>query len=171
MKNMKNILRHISSFIAPITLCFVIPYFILLHEHFLSSELIDKTIILFIILGLIFNLIGLILLVLTIRMFILIGNGTIMSWHPTKKLVVVSFYAYVRNPMLLSIIIILLGESITFVSHGIAMFAILSFILSEVYLIFAEEPGLEKRFGKEYIEYKRNVPRWIPRFKPWKPNE
>jgi len=118
-----------------------------------------------------FILIGIVLIALTIRMFILIGNGTIMSWDPTKKLIVVSLYAYVRNPMILSIIIILFGESIIFVSYGIIKLAILVFILSEVYLIFAEEPGLEKRFGKEYIEYKRNVPRWIPRFKPWKLNE
>ena len=35
--------------------------------------------------------------------------------------------------------------------------------------ITSEEPGLEKRFGAEYVEYKRNVPRWIPRLKPWRP--
>jgi protein-S-isoprenylcysteine O-methyltransferase Ste14 len=30
-----------------------------------------------------------------------------------------------------------------------------------------EEPGLVKRFGEDYLSYKRNVPRWIPRWTPW----
>jgi protein-S-isoprenylcysteine O-methyltransferase Ste14 len=49
--------------------------------------------------------------------------------------------------------------------------AILVFIINTVYFIFSEEPGLQKRFGEEYVEYKKNVPRWIPRLKPWKPME
>jgi protein-S-isoprenylcysteine O-methyltransferase Ste14 len=82
---------------------------------FLSTELIFITPILLPILGVLFSLIEIVLLLLKIRLFILIGRGIIMPWDPTKKLIVVSLYAYVRNPMLLSIIIILLGEVIFFI--------------------------------------------------------
>ena len=36
-----------------------------------------------------------------------------------------------------------------------------------VYIPLAEEPGLARRFGYEYLAYQRNVPRWIPRVRPW----
>jgi protein-S-isoprenylcysteine O-methyltransferase Ste14 len=102
-------------------------------------------------------------------MLIMIGNGTIMPWDPTRKLVTGSLYSYVRNPMILSLIIILVGEAILFASYGIALLAVLNLVINTVYFIFSEEPGLKKRFGEEYAEYKRNVPRWIPRLKPWRP--
>jgi protein-S-isoprenylcysteine O-methyltransferase Ste14 len=121
------------------------------------------------IIGLVIGVVGLILFIMTIRMFIMIGNGSIMPWDPTRKLIIVSLYSYVRNPMILSLIIILVGESISFASYGIALLAVLNFVINTIYFIYSEEPGLEKRFGEEYIEYKKNVPRWIPRLKPWPP--
>jgi protein-S-isoprenylcysteine O-methyltransferase Ste14 len=102
-------------------------------------------------------------------MFIMIGNGTIMPWDPTRKLITASLYGHVRNPMILSLITMLVGESIMFASYGIALFAILNFVINTIYFIFSEEPGLEKRFGEEYVEYKNNVPRWVPRLRPWRP--
>jgi protein-S-isoprenylcysteine O-methyltransferase Ste14 len=49
----------------------------------------------------------------------------------------------------------------------LGLIAFLFFAINHVYFILSEEPGLEKRFGQEYLEYKKNVPRWIPRLKPW----
>ena len=121
------------------------------------------------ILGLAIIVIGLVLFIATVRMFVLIGNGTIMPWDPTRKLIVASLYCYVRNPMILSLIILQIGEAVLFASYGIAALALFNFILNTIYFILSEEPGLEKRFGHEYVEYKKNVPRWIPRFKPWRP--
>jgi protein-S-isoprenylcysteine O-methyltransferase Ste14 len=165
---MKNTLRHLISLIAPIVLCVVFPYLIVWFEHqSVVPSLTSSTSLL--IVGLVIGFIGLVLLITTIRMFILIGNGTIMPWDPTKKLIIVSLYCYVRNPMILSIIIIQVGEAIQFASYGIAVLAFANFVLNTVYFIFSEEPGLEKRFGAEYVVYKKNVPRWIPRLKPWQP--
>lgn len=166
---MKNILRHLSSFIAPIVMVIVVPYLIILAEQ--SSEpgpLINPSPILAIIGGVI-GVVGLVGLIATIRMFILIGNGTIMPWDPTRKLVIVSMYRHVRNPMILSLITIQIGEALLFASWGIAVLALFFFVLNTIYFIYSEEPGLEKRFGREYVEYKKNVPRWIPRLKPWQP--
>jgi protein-S-isoprenylcysteine O-methyltransferase Ste14 len=50
---------------------------------------------------------------------------------------------------------------------GILAWFLLAFGVNHVYFITSEEPGLYKRFGDEYLEYKKNVPRWIPRLTPW----
>ena len=71
--------------------------------------------------------------------------------------------------MILSLIITLVGEALFFSSYGIAALALLNFVLNSIYFVYMEEPELEKRFGEQYREYKKNVPRWIPRRKPWEP--
>lgn len=65
--------------------------------------------------------------------------------------------------MILSVIIMQVGEAILFASYGIALFTILNFVVNTIYLIYSEEPGLEGRFGDEYLEYKKKVRRWIPK--------
>jgi protein-S-isoprenylcysteine O-methyltransferase Ste14 len=62
------------------------------------------------------------------------------------------------------------GEAILFASPWLALIALLFFAINHVYFIISEEPGLDKRFEQAYREYKKNVPRWIPRLKPWKPD-
>jgi protein-S-isoprenylcysteine O-methyltransferase Ste14 len=166
---MKNIVRTFSSFIAPIVVCFVIPCFIVVVEHRLFVRPVLTPLISLKVIGLAIGLVGLILSMITIITFMLIGKGTIMPWDPTKKLIVVGFYRHVRNPIILSVIIILVGEAVLFASYGIALWVILTFVFNTIYFIYSEEPGLVKRFGEEYLEYKKNVPRWIPRLRPWQP--
>ena len=166
---MKNSVRTLSSFIAPIVVCFVIPYLIVVLEHRLFVRPVFTPSISLKVIGLAIVLVGLILSMITIRTFMLIGKGTIMPWDPTRKLIVVGFYRHVRNPMILSVIIILVGEAVLFASYGIALWAVLTFVFNTIYFIYSEEPGLVKRFGEEYLEYKKYVPRWIPRLRPWQP--
>ena len=71
--------------------------------------------------------------------------------------------------MIMSVITIEAGEALLFASWWLTLLAALFFIINTVYFIFSEEPGLEKRFGDEYRQYKKNVPRWLPRLKPWHP--
>jgi protein-S-isoprenylcysteine O-methyltransferase Ste14 len=111
------------------------------------------------------------LFVLSVRMIILIGNGTIMPWDPSRKLVSGSFYGYVRNPMILSLIVIEVGEALLFNSYWLALLAFVFYLINAICFQIAEELCLEKRFGQEYVEYKKNVPRWIPRLKPWNPGQ
>lgn len=158
---MKLFFKHAFSFILPITVLIFVP---LLIEKRLNINYDAVTVI-----GFAVILTGLILMFLTIRMFIRIGKGTLAPWHPTRKLITGSLYGYMRNPMISGVNIVLMGEAITFRSWPIAIWGACFFILNTVYFIFSEEPGLVKRFGAEYEEYKRNVPRWIPRRHPWKP--
>jgi len=158
---MKNVIKHLISFILPITVLIIIPLYI---EKNISVK---STLALFI--GLIVIFIGLCIMIITISAFIRIGKGTLAPWSPTRKLVIVGIYGYLRNPMIMGVLTVLIGESVAILSSGIAEWALLFFIINNIYFVLYEEPVLEKRFGDEYLEYKRNVPRWMPRVKPFKP--
>lgn len=111
---------------------------------------------------------GLGFVIYTNHAFFRIGKGTLAPWDPPKKLVVAGAYGYVRNPMISGVLMIVLGETLIFASIELFILFFLFFIVNHVYFVYSEEPGLEKRFGNDYIVYKKNVPRWIPRLKPWK---
>ena len=96
-------------------------------------------------------------------------DGTLAPWSPTRKLIIRGLYAYVRNPMILGVLTVLIGESLAIMSLRIIIWAVIFFIMNNIYFILYEEPNLEKKFGDEYREYKNNVPRWLPRVKPFKP--
>ena len=89
------------------------------------------------------------------------------GYPPTKKLVVVGPYRYVRNPMITGVVTILLGESAFFGSVIIASWALFFLTMNHVYFTLSEEPGLVRRFGEDYKHYMQRVPRWIPRTTPW----
>jgi protein-S-isoprenylcysteine O-methyltransferase Ste14 len=113
-------------------------------------------------------LIGLLIMGHTIASFIRIGRGTLAPWSPTRKLVVEGLYAHVRNPMILGVLIVLLGEALAAASWRILAWALVFFLINTLYFVVSEEPGLERRFGEEYRRYKMNVPRWMPRLRPWR---
>lgn len=98
-------------------------------------------------------------------LFFNLGRGTVMPWDPTHKLVAVGPYQYTRNPMITGVIAMVAGEALFFGSVAIGILVAVFFLINHVYFIYSEEPGLEKRFGEGYQEYKRNVPRWIPRLR------
>jgi protein-S-isoprenylcysteine O-methyltransferase Ste14 len=160
---MKNVYRQLTSLILPVFVLIIIPLLIepniILTVHIVS------------IIGLMIVLIGLIAMILTIRMFVQMGEGTLAPWRPTKKFVVSGLYRYVRNPMILGVLLVLCGESIVFRSCRIAIWLVVFFIINHLYFLLSEEPGLIKRFGREYVEYKKNVRRWIPRLRPWYPQD
>jgi protein-S-isoprenylcysteine O-methyltransferase Ste14 len=110
---------------------------------------------------------GLLLMYRTIALFVGFGEGTLAPWDPTTRLVVRGVYRRVRNPMLSGVFLVLLGEATLLGSPPIFVWFLVVFALNAVYIPLIEEPGLSQRFGEEYLVYKRNVPRWIPRLRPW----
>jgi len=122
---------------------------------------------LFLIIGCVLLLLGLSLALWTMRLFHSIGQGTAAPWDPPQQLVVAGPYRHVRNPMLTSVFIIQLAEALLLNSWAIFIFFIVSVIANMLYFPLVEEKSLEKRFGNAYREYRKNVPRWIPRLKPW----
>lgn len=103
----------------------------------------------------------------TVRLFVADGDGTPGPWDPPRNLVVSGPYRYVRNPMLTSVIVMLLAEALALGSLALLGWAIVFFAMNTVYFVFSEEPGLERRFGAAYAHYKAAVPRWIPRLRPY----
>ena len=120
------------------------------------------------IIGIICVCLGLLLMVATIRQFVTVGKGTLAPWEPPQRLVLRGVYRHVRNPMISGVIFVLLGE--VMITASLPLFCWFAFagVLNAVYIPLSEEPGLVNRFGDEYLTYKQNVPRWIPRLTPWK---
>jgi protein-S-isoprenylcysteine O-methyltransferase Ste14 len=88
-----------------------------------------------------------------------------IALHPTKRLVVTGPYAYTRNPMVLGMLFVLLA--VTFIANtlsGLIIIPILT-VIALIYIKKFEEPGLVKRFGNDYIEYRKRVPILIPGMK------
>lgn len=156
-------MKYLGSLILPVTVLIVVPALIEPHPVLASGLQLAA--------GALLLLVGLLTMGMTIAGFASIGKGTLVPWSPPQHLVVQGMYAYVRNPMILGVIVVLLGEALTFRSWPIFIEAVIVFVMNTVYFIFSEEPGLEKRFGDEYRAYKRNVPRWLPRRTPWRPEQ
>ena len=115
--------------------------------------------------GLTLLFIGLYLAVWTMSLFHKIGKGTLAPWAATKHLVVEGPYKIVRNPMILGVLAILIAESLILNAINIFYWAILFFLINCIYFKAFEEKQLERKFGKDYLEYRDNVPMWFPKIK------
>jgi protein-S-isoprenylcysteine O-methyltransferase Ste14 len=113
---------------------------------------------------------GLLFVYRTISLFARVGKGTLAPWDPTERLVVLGPYRHLRNPMISGVMSILLGEGLLLGSSAILGWFVVFLLLNAIFIPLLEEPDLTRRFGDDYLEYKRNVPRWIPRLRPWTPD-
>ena len=158
-----SLITHLRDIIIlPLTVTVIIPYFIYNGKQI---ALLDNTISK--VAGIICISAGLSLFLYTVYLFKIIGKGTLAPWSPKQQLVVQGPYRYCRNPMITGVLTILLGECLFFGSETILIWALLFFIINTIYFILLEEPDLYQTFGDEYKAYKKEVPRWIPRFRPY----
>jgi len=97
------------------------------------------------------------------------GRGTPAPIAPPQRLVVVGFYRYARNPMYLGFFVGWAGLWVIFgrASLGAITVAAVAVLGVALFVRLYEEPTLRRMFGTEYEEYCRNVPRWLPRLRPW----
>ena len=102
------------------------------------------------------------------RRFIYVGRGTLMPTVPTEHLVVSGFYRYVRNPMYAAVLFALIGELILFEKRALLLYMAVVWLVVHLFVCFYEEPTLTRRYGEEYLRFKRHVPRWLPRLTPWR---
>ena len=90
-------------------------------------------------------------------------RGTPVPFNPPPKLITSGLYAYIRNPMLLGLFIFMLGLGILLGSLSlIFIFTPLFIALNGFYIKAIEEKEMEKKFGQEYLEYKKRVPMFFP---------
>jgi protein-S-isoprenylcysteine O-methyltransferase Ste14 len=164
--------RHlISILVFPVTMTLVIPALIVIPANarlILGSPL---NIGLVIVGGLLIAG-GLGLWIWTVFLFDRVGKGTLglgeLMGEPVN-LVVCGPYRHVRNPMISGVLAILLGEAAVAASGSLLLWFAIFLTLQEIAIRFWEEPHLTQRYGSEYLNYQRNVPRWIPRISGWAP--
>jgi protein-S-isoprenylcysteine O-methyltransferase Ste14 len=103
----------------------------------------------------------------SIRRFVVVGRGTLVPTAPTEHLVVSGFYRHVRNPMYVGVLIALIGETVLFERRAMVAYLAIVWVVVHLFVCFYEEPTLTRRYGDEYLRFKQNVPRWLPRLTPW----
>jgi protein-S-isoprenylcysteine O-methyltransferase Ste14 len=99
------------------------------------------------------------------REFAARGLGTPAPIAPTKFLVVTALHRYVRNPMYVGVFLVLIGEAALFHAFVLLAYAAFFCVPVELFVVFYEEPASRRQFGESYEEYRRTVPRWIPKFR------
>lgn len=116
---------------------------------------------------------GLILLVTGGLLVLLCGGilstrGILSSedWLFPKEFVALGPFRYLRNPMSLGAVVLMIGLGLYERSVSILLFACALFLLLHLVVVYVEEPGLATRFGPSYEAYKRSVNRWVPKMKP-----
>lgn len=98
-------------------------------------------------------------------------RGTPAPVAPTDTLVVTGAYRFVRNPMYLSVLVIILGQALLFGSWALVIYAVVVLAAVVAFVKGYEEPTLTCTYGEHYLNYRRNVPGWLPRLTPWRPTD
>src|SRR5262247_592021 len=148
--------------IAPLVLAGFVPWWVTQWEFRPAFFGVDLTRIL----GGILIIVGVPGLVDSFARFALQGLGTPAPVAPTQKLVVTGLYRYVRNPMYVSVLAVILGQALLFGDWRLIIFGALFWLTCHLFVLAYEEPTLERTFGAEYEAFRANVPRWIPRLTP-----
>lgn len=95
------------------------------------------------------------------------GLGTPAPIAPTKHLVTTAMHRHVRNPMYLGVALAIVGQGVVFRSFHLVEYAGVMLLVAHIFVLFYEEPTLHRQFGESYDQYRRSVPRWIPRLRPF----
>jgi protein-S-isoprenylcysteine O-methyltransferase Ste14 len=118
--------------------------------------------------GLQFRSLGLPVLVLgfagllwCVRDFYVAGKGTLAPWAPPQHLVIVGLYRYSRNPMYVSVLLVLIGWALCFGHRSLWIYALIVAIAFQLRVVFAEEPTLARMHGEEWTGYRQRVRRWF----------
>ncbi|HET6761448.1 MAG TPA: isoprenylcysteine carboxylmethyltransferase family protein [Gemmatimonadaceae bacterium] len=121
--------------------------------------------------GVLLLVVGLILFSASLRKFATEGEGTLAPWDPPRRLVVRGPYRYVRNPMISGVLFVLFGEALFLRSRPHLSWALIFLAANAVWIPLFEEWDLRRRFGDAYVEYCRHVRRFLPRLRPWEPED
>ena len=100
--------------------------------------------------------------------FVRKGHGTPAPFFPTETLVVTGLYRFVRNPMYVAILAMLLGQVLCFGNVSLLVYTAGAWLATHLFVCLYEEPTLRRTYGGSYDTYRAHVPRWLPRFTPWR---
>ena len=117
--------------------------------------------------GVVMLVTGTVVLVSAFVRFVAEGSGTPAPVAPTQRLVVGGLYRYVRNPMYVAVLATIVGQALVLGRVALLAYGAVVAIAFVVFVHLYEEPTLLRTFGKDYEEYRREVPGWWPRLRPW----
>ena len=120
------------------------------------------------VLGAILLVAGLIVLVQAFVRFVVEGLGTPAPIAAPERLVVGGLYRYVRNPMYVAVLAAIIGQALLLGQLGLLLYTAALWLIFGAFVHWYEEPTLRRRFGADYEAYRRAVPAWWPRLRPWK---
>jgi protein-S-isoprenylcysteine O-methyltransferase Ste14 len=121
--------------------------------------------------GALMLLVGAGVLIHAFARFALEGSGTPAPPAPTERLVVGGLYRHVRNPMYLAVVAAIVGQGLLLGQARLFPYAALVAACVAGFVYGYEQPTLARKFGAQYEAYRRAVPAWWPRLRPWKPDE
>jgi protein-S-isoprenylcysteine O-methyltransferase Ste14 len=111
---------------------------------------------------------GFALLMETFARFAIQGMGTPAPIMPPQHLVVTGSYRFVRNPMYVAVLSLILGQGLFFADWRVLVYGIAIWGCFSIWVFIYEEPTLRQLFPADFAEYCAHVPAWIPRLTPWK---
>jgi protein-S-isoprenylcysteine O-methyltransferase Ste14 len=123
------------------------------------------------VLGVILLAAGLFALVQAFVRFVVEGLGTPAPIAAPERLVVGGLYRYVRNPMYVAVLTVIVGQALILGQLVLLPYAAAFWVITAAFVRWYEEPALTRRFGADYEAYRRAVPAWRPRLRPWEPRE
>lgn len=95
------------------------------------------------------------------------GLGTPAPVAPANRLIVSGLYRHVRNPMYVAVLGIITGQALVFGQAELLVYAALILLAVHLFVVFYEEPTLQRQFPDDYRSYRAGVPRWFPRLRGW----
>jgi len=98
--------------------------------------------------------------------FALHGEGTPAPVAPTRRLVVTGLYRFVRNPMYLAVLALIVGQALLLGRWELSAYGAIVALGFHLFVLGYEEPTLRRRYGAEYDAFTAATPRWIPRLRP-----
>jgi protein-S-isoprenylcysteine O-methyltransferase Ste14 len=113
---------------------------------------------------------GAVVLVQAFARFVREGRGTPAPVGPTERLVVGGLYRHVRNPMYVAVVTTIVGQALLLGRPVLLVYAAVAGTAMAAFVRGYEEPRLSDRYGEQYRAYRRAVPGWVPRMRPWSPH-
>lgn len=148
-------LRAVVAFLVlPGVVAFAVPFF-LAHREGHEPALLPFG-------GALF-LLGMVALLGCVRDFYVAGRGTLAPWAPPTRLVRVGLYRFSRNPMYLSVLVVLVAWAVTYRSRTLLLYAAVVAVAFQLRVVLGEEPWLATRHTAEWHAYAAGVPRWLLR--------
>jgi protein-S-isoprenylcysteine O-methyltransferase Ste14 len=143
--------KAVLAFVAlPGIVAFVVPVTVFLPRPLLLDRL-----------GAVPLLLGITLLLSTVRELYVAGRGTLAPWSPPEELVTSGLYGFSRNPMYVAVVLVLLGWAALFHSWALLVYAVAGAAAFHLRVVFGEEPWLKRTHGDSWSRYEARVPRWL----------